>query len=361
VDASAPRLVLIRAANLTLRADRSLEDLYRTRFEGRPPKVRTAADTLTLEYPRFGYGRRHPYRSTVTVNGSVPWRIESRGGLTALMADLGALTLQAFDVHEGATRLQVTLPRPVGQVPIQLSSGVADATIHRPAGVAVRVHITGGARRLALDDQHFKAVGGEVSWQSPDWDRASDRFDITILRGAVALTVDAQAVAEGPTRRTGRALATVVFTDIVGSTERARGAGDRQWRELLDRHDAEAFRLAAAGGGEVVKTTGDGVLAVFDRPGAGIGFARAFRDRVRSFGLDIRTGVHAGEVEYRGTDVGGIGVHIGSRIMDAAAPGEVLVSRTVRDLVAGSDLDLEDRGTHALRGVGDDWQLYAVR
>jgi hypothetical protein len=217
---------LIRAANITLRADRSMEDLYRTRFEGRPPKVRTEADTVTLEYPRFGSGRRRPYRSTVTLNGSVPWRIESRGRLTELMADLGGVSLRAFDVQEGASALQVTLPRPAGQVPIQFSNGVAGAAIHRPAGVAVRVHIIGGATRLALDDQHFKAVGGGVNWQSPDWDRASDRYDITILRGAAALAVDTLAAAEGPPRRTGRALATVVFTDIVGSTERARDAGN---------------------------------------------------------------------------------------------------------------------------------------
>lgn len=338
-----------------------MEDLYRTRFEGRPPKVRVLADTVTVEYPRFALGRGRPYRSTVTLNASVPWRIESRGGLTGLMADLGGLALQAFDIHEGAARIEVTLPRPAGEVPIQLSSGVADATFHRPVGVATRVHIGGGASGLALDDQRFKAVGGEVNWQSPEWDRASDRYDITIRRGARALTVDTLETPAGRTWRTGRALATVLFTDIVGSTERAREAGDRRWRELLDRHDAAAARLAVARGGEVVKTTGDGVLAVFDRPGDGIDFARAFRDEIRGLGLDIRAGLHSGEVEYRGADIGGIGVHIGSRIMGVARPGEILVSRTVRDLVAGSDLDLEDRGTHTLRGVGDEWQVFAVR
>jgi class 3 adenylate cyclase len=361
VETSTGRLYLVRAVNVVIRADRSMTDLYRTRFEGRPPKVRSEADTVTLEYPRFGYSRPRPYRSTITLNGSVAWRIESRGGLTGLTADLAGITLQALDGHKGATRIVVTLPRPAGEVPIQFSGGVNEATFHRPVGVATRVRVGSGASGLTLDDQHFKAVGGSVNWQTPDWDGASDRYDITIFRGARALTVDTLEAPAPPPGRTGRVLATVVFTDIVGSTDRAREAGDRRWRELLDRHDAAAVSLAAERGGELIKTTGDGVLAVFDRPGEGIEFARAFRREVRGLGLDIRAGLHAGEVEYRGTDVGGIGVHIGSRVMDAAAPGEILVSRTVRDLAAGSGLDLEDRGTHPLRGVGDDWQLFAVR
>jgi class 3 adenylate cyclase len=246
-------------------------------------------------------------------------------------------------------------------VPIEVSGGALDAVFSRPVGVAARVQVLGGVSGLALDDQRFKAVGGELNWQTPAWDRASDRYDITFRRGVKDLVLETVEASPGSTGRTGRALATVVFTDIVGSTERARESGDRQWRELLDRHDAEASRLAAAVGGEVLKTTGDGVLAVFDRPGDAVEFARSFREKVRGLGLDIRAGLHSGEVEFRGTDVGGIGVHIASRVMATAGPGEILVSRTVRDLVAGSDLDLEDRGTHALRGVGGDWQVFVVR
>jgi class 3 adenylate cyclase len=108
------------------------------------------------------------------------------------------------------------------------------------------------------------------------------------------------------------------------------------------------------------KTTGDGILAIFDAPGAAIRSALALREALREQGLEIRAGVHVGEVEYRGADVGGIAVHTASRIMDAAAPGEVLVSRTVHDLVAGSDFLLEDRGAHSLRGVGEGWRLFAV-
>ena len=157
-----------------------------------------------------------------------------------------------------------------------------------------------------------------------------------------------------------RALATVVFTDIVGSTEQAREVGDRRWAELLDTHDRVARELVAQLGGRLVKSTGDGILALFDRPGRGIRCATALRDRLRGSGVEIRAGVHTGEVQLRGDDVGGIGVHFAARVMAAAAPGEVLVSGTVHDLVAGSDHVLEDRGAHALKGIGGEWRLFAV-
>jgi class 3 adenylate cyclase len=158
-----------------------------------------------------------------------------------------------------------------------------------------------------------------------------------------------------------RALATVLFTDIVGSTGYARQVGDRRWGELLDRHDRLARELVGQLQGRLVKSTGDGILALFDRPGRGIRCATALRDRLRGSGVEIRAGVHAGEVQLRGDDVGGIAVHIAARVMAAAAPGEVLVSSTVHDLVAGSDYVLEDRGAHALRGMTGEWRLFAVR
>jgi class 3 adenylate cyclase len=158
-----------------------------------------------------------------------------------------------------------------------------------------------------------------------------------------------------------RALATVLFTDIVGSTEHARQVGDRRWGELLDLHDRLARDLVGQLQGRLVKSTGDGILALFDRPGRGIRCATALRDRLRGTGMEIRAGVHTGEVQLRGDDVGGIGVHFAARVMAAAAPGEVLVSGTVHDLVAGSDYVLEDRGAHALKGIGGEWRLFAVR
>jgi class 3 adenylate cyclase len=158
-----------------------------------------------------------------------------------------------------------------------------------------------------------------------------------------------------------RVLATVLFTDIVGSTERAREVGDRRWAQLLDAHDRLAGELVGRFGGRLVKSTGDGILATFDRPGRAIRCATALRDRLRGIGVEIRAGLHTGEVQYRDADVGGIAVHIAARVMAAAGAGEVLVSRTVHDLVAGSDYVLEDRGAHALRGMAGEWRLFAVR
>jgi class 3 adenylate cyclase len=156
-----------------------------------------------------------------------------------------------------------------------------------------------------------------------------------------------------------RVLATVLFTDIVGSTERAAELGDRGWSDLLDTHDELAGRLVERWGGRLVKTTGDGILATFDGPGRAIGCAATLRDELRRIGTQVRAGLHAGEVELRG-DVGGIAVHIAARIMATAGAGEIVVSRTVHDLVAGSDIVLQDRGSRRLQGVEGDWQLFGM-
>lgn len=157
-----------------------------------------------------------------------------------------------------------------------------------------------------------------------------------------------------------RVLATVLFTDIVGSTERAVSLGDRRWRELLDRHDDLARRRIGEYGGRLVKTTGDGVLATFDGPARAIRCATALRQGAGPLGLSIRAGIHTGEVELRHSDVGGVAVHIGARVAALADPGEILVSRTVKDLVVGSGLGFSDRGSHQLKGLPDEWQVYAV-
>jgi class 3 adenylate cyclase len=157
-----------------------------------------------------------------------------------------------------------------------------------------------------------------------------------------------------------RVLATVLFTDIVASTQRAAALGDRRWRELLQVHDGLAGRLVERWGGRLVKTTGDGVLATFDGPGRAIGCAAAFREQLASVGLEIRAGLHTGEVELRGEDVAGMAVHIAARVMATAGPGEIVVSRTVADLIAGSDVALQGRGSQQLKGVEGDWQLFGV-
>jgi class 3 adenylate cyclase len=157
-----------------------------------------------------------------------------------------------------------------------------------------------------------------------------------------------------------RVLATVLFTDIVGSTRRAAELGDRRWRELLDAHDQLAGRLVGQWGGRLVKTTGDGVLATFDGPGRAIGCAATLRDELGEIGVQVRAGLHIGEVELRGDDVGGIAVHIAAWVMATAGAGEIIVSRTVHDLVTGSEIVLQDRGSQRLKDVEGDCQLFAV-
>jgi class 3 adenylate cyclase/alpha-beta hydrolase superfamily lysophospholipase len=157
-----------------------------------------------------------------------------------------------------------------------------------------------------------------------------------------------------------RVLATVMFTDIVGSTEKAVNLGDRKWRELLDEHDKIVARNVEQFRGRYVKHTGDGFLATFDGPGRAIKCARALRAAMAGLGIQIRAGVHAGEVELRGDDVGGIAVHIAARVAALAGPEEILVSSTVKDLVVGSGITFSERGSHELKGVPGEWRLYSV-
>jgi class 3 adenylate cyclase len=166
-------------------------------------------------------------------------------------------------------------------------------------------------------------------------------------------------VREGPP--SDRVLATVLFTDIVDSTKRASELGDHAWRELLDRHDATVRRELNRYRGTEVKAVGDGFLAMFDGPARAIQCAIAVRDNLAPLGLDVRAGLHTGEIERRGDDIGGIAVHIGARVAALARAGEVLASSTVKDLVVGSGIGFENRGSYTLKGVPDEWRLFAVR
>jgi class 3 adenylate cyclase/predicted alpha/beta hydrolase len=159
---------------------------------------------------------------------------------------------------------------------------------------------------------------------------------------------------------TERFLTTVLFVDVAGSTERVSAIGDHRWRELLDSFDETVKRTLLTHRGELVNRAGDGVLATFDGPARAIRCAGDIRDTVRRAGLEVRCGLHTGEVTRRNEDVAGIAVHIGARVSAAALPGEVLVTRTVRDLVAGSGIAFDDRGEHSLKGVPESWALYAA-
>ena len=158
-----------------------------------------------------------------------------------------------------------------------------------------------------------------------------------------------------------RVLATVLFTDIVDSTGRAAALGDREWRRLLDRHDEAARAEVRRWGGELVKGTGDGILARFDSPTRALRCGLAMCSAARRIGIDIRAAVHTGEIEARGADIGGIAVHIASRVLATAESGQVLVTRTVRDLVTGTDLAFAPLGAVALRGVPEEWELFEAR
>jgi len=163
-----------------------------------------------------------------------------------------------------------------------------------------------------------------------------------------------------PTPEAERVLVTVLFTDLVASTARNAELGDRGWRATLDQHDDIARHEVERHRGVMIKSTGDGLLATFDGPARAIRCAQAMQERVRGLGLRMRAGLHTGEIELRGQDLHGLAVVIGQRVSALAGPDEVLVSSTVRDLVAGSGIEFDDRGRHRLKGVPEDWRIFAA-
>jgi class 3 adenylate cyclase len=204
-------------------------------------------------------------------------------------------------------------------------------------------------RYLAEHLPHAKYVeldGGDHLPLS-DIDRAADLIEQFVTGAPATPTVD-------------RVLGTVVFTDIVESTERAAALGDRAWTAVLDDHDGTVQRVLQRFGGRQLKHTGDGVLALFDGPTRAIAAAIAMRDALRAANLDIRCGVHTAEIEIRGDDIGGIGVHIGARVTALAGAGQVFTTATVKDLVAGSGTRFDDQGMHTLKGITEPVHLYAV-
>ncbi len=208
----------------------------------------------------------------------------------------------------------------------------------------------GGAKYLAdhVADARFVELPGEDHWP---WMGDSD---------AVVDEVEEFLTGERHIPEPDRMLATVLFTDIVGSTERAAALGDRAWRDLLEGHDRVTRRQLERWRGREVKSVGDGFLAVFDGPARGIQCAQAIADGVRTLGVELRAGLHTGECELMGDDVGGIAVHIGARVAAQASAGEVLVSSTVKDLVVGSGIAFDERGAHVLKGAPGEWRLYAA-
>jgi len=197
------------------------------------------------------------------------------------------------------------------------------------------------------DAKYVELPGRDMFHFVEPW-RASFREIVEFLTGDQAEVAD------------DRVLATVLFTDIVDSTRRAAEIGDRDWHALLDAHDVVVRAQLTRFRGREVNTSGDGFLAMFDGPQRAIRCAMAIRDAVQALGIEVRAGLHTGECEVRGDDIGGIAVHIGARVSALAGPNDVLVSSTLRDLVIGSGLEFEERGAHELKGVPGEWRLCAV-
>lgn len=186
----------------------------------------------------------------------------------------------------------------------------------------------------------------------PDYLQHADEY-VNDYRSALQATGKVLPTAE-------RILTTVLFTDIVDSTKRAASEGDHAWRDLLERHDEVVRDCLGHFGGREVKQTGDGFLACFDSPARAVRCAQMVADRTRHLGIEVRAGIHSGECEVRGDDLGGIAVHIGARIAGLGGAGDVLTSRTVVEAVTGSGLQFERRGVHSLKGVPGEWEVHAA-
>jgi uncharacterized protein (TIGR00369 family) len=261
-------------------------------------------------------------------------------GAVAYLAD-AAITLAAGTTVPAATAfstidLKLYLLRPVLPADGEL---IAHATVsHRSRTIAIATcQITGPDGALVAQATASVLILPGRNWQRP------------------------VQVADEITAESGRVLTTVLFTDIVGSTQRAAELGDERWRQLLAEHHAIVREQIRRFRGREVDTAGDGFLIAFDGAARAVQCATAVREHLRRIGLDVRAGVHAGECEESGGQLVGIAVHIGSRVLGIAQPGEVLVSSTVRDLVAGSGIEFDDRGEHTLKGIAGRWHLYATR
>ncbi|MGA2818559.1 MAG: alpha/beta fold hydrolase [Xanthobacteraceae bacterium] len=253
---------------------------------------------------------------------------------------LGASPAAATALVRMNGQIDVSDILPTIRVPTLVIHRTGDQAVSVERGRFLAEHIP-GARYLELPGtDHLPFVGNNA-------DEMADAIEEFLTGERAPVTVD-------------RVLATVLFTDIVASTEKAVVLGDRRWRDLLDSHHATIRRNLARFRGHEVKTTGDGILATFDGPARGVRCACAIADEIRPLGIEVRAGLHTGECEMIDDDVGGIAVHIGARVASLAGASEVLVSSTVKDLVAGSGLRFGDRGSQSLKGVPGEWHIYAV-
>jgi len=234
--------------------------------------------------------------------------------------------------------------------PVLDSTGVA-----RPVALATVFSPSDDAQWVAAPQRRRRGPGRRRrAHELPSLECANVQTMLSLLE-------EFNVVAYAAPRQTDRALATVLFTDIVASTAHAAALGDGAWKQVLDHHDDIARSAVAACGGQLVKGTGDGILATFDVPARALDCAKALRAALAHGGIAIRAGIHSGEVELRDGDVSGIGVNIAARVAALAGAGELLVSRTVTDLVAGAGYVFASRGRHSLKGVPGHWELLTLR
>jgi class 3 adenylate cyclase/pimeloyl-ACP methyl ester carboxylesterase len=272
------------------------------------------------------------------VNPDMPWNEEIRA--TWAKEERLAASPRTVALMLPLAQMDVRAILPTVRVPTLVLHHADDQVVLPAAGRYIADHIP-GAKYVELPGRNMYHI------VEPGW-RASFQEIAQFLTGSEAEVAD------------DRVLATVLFTDIVDSTRRAAEMGDRDWHALLDAHDAVVRSQLVRFRGREVNTSGDGFLAMFDGPQRAIRCAMAIRDAVQSLGIEVRAGLHTGECELRGDDIGGIAVHIGARVSAMAGPNDVLVSSTLRDLVIGSGLEFEDRGAHRLKGVPGGWRLFAV-
>jgi class 3 adenylate cyclase len=300
--------------------------------EGIPQEVRERV--LEELGARWGQGVLGAHPLMNPTRASDPAFVEAQGSWERLSASPGAaVALMRMNFDIDVRHLLSAI-----QVPTLVLYRTADA-VHAAGSRYLATHIP-GAKTVELPGQDYSPHLG-------DQDAILDEIEefVTGVR---------------PAPEPDRLLATVLFTDLVGSTEAVAELGDKRWRQVLERHGEIVTKELGRHRGRLVKTTGDGVLATFDGPARAVRCACAIRDAVRALGIETRAGLHTGEIEVLGEDVGGIAVHIGQRVSTLATAGEVLVSSTVVDLVAGSGLKFEDRGEYTLKGVPRPWHLHAV-
>lgn len=290
----------------------------------------TFADTMTALWGS-GELQRH-------MNPDMPWNEEIRAQW-ARMERLAVSPSTHAMMLEMVQQLDVRAVLPTIRVPTLVVNHLDDPLVVPQMGRNIADNITGA--------KYVELPGRNLFHFVEPW-HASFQQVAEFLTGHEADVPD------------DRVLATVLFTDIVDSTRRATQLGDRDWRSLLDAHDAVVRAQLARFRGREVNTSGDSFLAVFDGPQRAIRCAMAIREALKPLGIEIRAGLHAGECEVRGADIGGIAVHIGARVSALAAANEIVVSSTLRDLVIGSGLEFEDRGEHRLKGVPGEWRLFAV-